>query len=114
MSNASPLRSSLFQNTYFRTILLSGALLQIGVWVRNFAILLFVMDQTNNDPYAVSLISVAQFGPIFLFSIIGGTFADRWRPRKTMIICDLLSALSVGAVLLPSCSAHGRQSFSPP
>lgn len=100
MSNASPPRSSLFQNTYFRTILLSGALLQIGVWVRNFAILLFVMDQTNNDPYAVSLISVAQFGPIFLFSIIGGTFADRWRPRKTMIICDLLSALSVGAVLL--------------
>jgi predicted MFS family arabinose efflux permease len=48
----------------------------------------------------VSLISVAEFAPIFLFSFIGGTYADRWRPRVTMIWCDLLSALSVFAVLL--------------
>lgn len=78
----------------------SGVFLQIGIWVRNFAILLFVMDRTGNNPFAVSLISVAEFAPIFLFSFIGGTFADRWRPRNTMIWSDVLSALSVFIVLL--------------
>ena len=37
---------------------------------------------------------------MFIFSFIGGTFADRWRPKRTMIWCDLLSAVSVFAVLL--------------
>jgi DHA3 family macrolide efflux protein-like MFS transporter len=91
---------SFFGNRFVQSILLSGLFLQIGIWVRNFAILLFVTDQTNNDPFAVSFISVAEFAPIFLFSFIGGTFADRWRPKRTMVWCDILSALSVLAVLL--------------
>ncbi|AIQ58784.1 MFS transporter [Paenibacillus borealis] len=91
---------SLLRNRFLQTILLSSVLLQIGIWVRNFAILLYVADRTSNDPYAISLISVAEFAPIFVFSFIGGTFADRWRPKRTMIWCDSLSAVSVFAVLM--------------
>lgn len=91
---------SIFGNRFLQTILLSNVLLQIGIWVRNFAILLYVAEVTNKDPYAISLISVAEFAPIFVFSFIGGTFADRWRPKRTMIWCDLLSSLSVFVVLL--------------
>ncbi|OAS88318.1 MULTISPECIES: MFS transporter [Metabacillus] len=87
-------------NRFVRAILLSGLFLQLGIWVRNFSVLLFVMEQTNEDPFAVSMISVAEFAPIFIFSIIGGTFADRWKPKKTMVWCDILSAISVFAVLL--------------
>ncbi|MGG1575454.1 MFS transporter [Fictibacillus sp. NRS-1165] len=91
---------ALFQNRFIRTILLSVFFLQIGIWVRNYSILLYVIEKTNENPVAVSLISVAEFAPIFLFSFIGGTFADRWRPKRTMVWCDLLSAISVFAVLL--------------
>jgi DHA3 family macrolide efflux protein-like MFS transporter len=91
---------SLFGNRFLQTVLLSNILLQIGIWVRNFSILLYIADKTNNNPYAISLISVAEFAPIFVFSFIGGTFADRWRPKRTMIWCDLLSAVSVFVVLL--------------
>lgn len=91
---------SIFSNRFLQTILVSSVLLQIGIWVRNFAILLYVAKVTNNDPYAISLISVAEFAPIFVFSFIGGTFADRWKPKRTMIWCDLLSAVSVFVVLL--------------
>lgn len=98
-SNSSGM-TGLFRNKFVQTILLSGLLLQIGIWVRNFAVLLFVMDQTNGDPFAVSMISVAEFAPIFIFSFIGGTFADRWKPKRTMVWCDVLSAVSVFAVLL--------------
>ncbi len=91
---------ALFRNRVIRTILLSVFFLQIGIWVRNYSILLYVIEKTNENPIAVSLISVAEFAPIFLFSFIGGTFADRWRPKRTMVWCDLLSALSIFAVLL--------------
>jgi MFS family permease len=91
---------ALFQNQVIRTILLSVLFLQIGIWVRNYSILLYVIEKTNENPVAVSLISVAEFAPIFLFSFIGGTFADRWRPKRTMVWCDVLSAASVFIVLL--------------
>ncbi|MFC8688895.1 MFS transporter [Brevibacillus porteri] len=92
--------SNVLKNRYVRAILLSAFLLQIGVWVRNMAILLYVMDHTGGDPFAVSMISVAEYAPIFLFSFLAGTFADRWQPRKTMVWCEVLSALSVVGVLL--------------
>ncbi|MFF2885401.1 MFS transporter [Paenibacillus sp. NPDC057967] len=90
----------LLGNTFFQTILLSNVLLQIGIWIRNFAILMYVTDKTSNDPFAVGLMTFVELLPIFVFSFIGGTFADRWKPRLTMIWCDLLSAVSVFAVLI--------------
>ncbi|MEO2222906.1 MFS transporter [Priestia megaterium] len=90
----------MFGNRVFQAIIISGLFLQIGIWVRNFAVLLFIMEKTKGDPFAVSLISVAEFAPIFIFSFIGGTFADRWRPKRTMVWCDILSAISVFAVLV--------------
>ncbi|MBL0388678.1 MFS transporter [Tumebacillus sp. ITR2] len=100
MSSGTSSTASFFRNRFVRAILLSGLFLQLGIWIRNFAVLLYVMEKTNNDPTAVSLISVAEFAPIFLFSFIGGTFADRWRPKRTMVWCDFLSAISVFVVLL--------------
>jgi DHA3 family macrolide efflux protein-like MFS transporter len=99
-TNANVSIGSLLRNRVIQTLLLSTFFLQIGVWVRNYSILLYVVEKTNEDPVAVSLISVAEFAPIFLFSFIGGTFADRWKPKRTMIWCDFLSAISIFVVLL--------------
>ena len=87
-------------NRYLNTILLSTFFLQLGIWVRNIAILLYVVDQTDGNGFAVSMISVAEFLPIFVFSFIGGAFADRWNPKRTMIWCDVLSAASILFVML--------------
>jgi len=91
---------NIFANRIVLAIMSSNFLLQLGIWVRNFAILLYVTEITNNDPVYVSLISVAEFAPIFIFSFIGGTFADRWKPKRTMVWCDLLSSVSIFVVLL--------------
>jgi DHA3 family macrolide efflux protein-like MFS transporter len=99
-TNSEITMGALFRNRVIQTILLSALFLQIGVWVRNYSILMYVIEKTHENPVAVSLISVAEFAPIFLFSFIGGTFADRWKPRKTMIWCDFLSAVSIFVVLL--------------
>ncbi|USB35077.1 MFS transporter [Paenibacillus sp. YPG26] len=89
----------MLRNRYVRVVMLSRILQQLGIWIRNFAILLYVTDLTHNDSRYVSLISVVEYAPILVFSFIGGTFADRWRPKLTMVWCDLLSAISVGLVL---------------
>lgn len=94
------LKSNIFGNRIVTAIMASNFLLQLGIWIRNFAILLYVTEITNNDPIYISLISVAEFAPIFIFSFIGGTFADRWKPKLTMVWCDLLSAVSILIVLL--------------
>ncbi|ODA40429.1 MFS transporter [Desulfosporosinus sp. BG] len=90
----------LIRNRLVKAILGSALFLQTGIWVRNFAVLLYVMERTHGNAFAVSMISVAEFAPIFIFSFIGGTFADRWRPKRTMIVCDVLSAVSVFVVLI--------------
>ncbi|MBN3524004.1 MFS transporter [Paenibacillus apiarius] len=102
---------SLFRNRFVQAIMLAGLFMQVGIWVRNFAVLLFVMEMTNGDAFAVSMVSVAEFAPIFVFSFIGGTFADRWRPKRTMIWCDFLSAMSVFAVMLTILSGSWQAVF---
>jgi MFS family permease len=99
MTKSTPVIMTFLRNRFVQVIVISSILVQVGIWVRNFAVLLFVMDKTNNNPLAVSMISVAEFAPIFIFSFIGGTYADRWRLKKTMVWCDLLSAFSVFMVL---------------
>ncbi|TXK74451.1 MFS transporter [Paenibacillus sp. N3.4] len=100
VAQTAPTMREFFSNRFVQSILLSGVFLQIGIWIRNFAVLMYVTDMTNNNPNAISLISVAEFAPIFIFSFIGGAFADRWRPKLTMVWCDILSAASVFAVML--------------
>lgn len=101
----------LFHNRVVQGILLSAVFLQIGIWVRNFSVLLYVVKMTGGNAFAVSMISVAEFAPIFIFSFIGGTFADRWRPKRTMVWCDLLSAVSVFTVLLTLMFASWKAVF---
>lgn len=92
--------SQVLKNRFVQGILASALFLQVGIWVRNFAVLLYVMEMTKGDAFAISMISVAEFAPIFIFSFIGGTFADRWKPKKTMVWCETLSSISVFAVLI--------------
>ena len=49
------------KNRFVQGILASTLFLQIGIWVRNFAVLLYVMEMTKGDAFAISMISVAEF-----------------------------------------------------
>lgn len=89
---------SLFRNRVIWLLIGNDMLDNMAIWVRNMAILFYVMEQTNGDPIAVSLITVAEYVPIFLFSMIGGTLADRWEPRRTMLLGGVLSAASVAVI----------------
>ena len=89
----------LLQNRVFLLVMASDVLQQVGIWVRNMALLYYVVQQTQGDPVAVSLLTVADYAPIFIFSLVGGVLADRWRPKRTMIWGDILSFLSIVPIL---------------
>ncbi|WP_243525623.1 MFS transporter [Bacillus pseudomycoides] len=92
---------TLFRNRAFMLVMASDVLQQFAIWIRNMALLYFVMERTNNDPVSVSLLSVMEYAPIFVFSFIGGALADRWNPKRTMVAGDMLSMLSIiGIVFL--------------
>lgn len=93
--------ANLFRNRAFLIVTSSDILQSLAIWIRNMAILYFIMEQTNGeDPVAISLITVIEYLPIFVFSIIGGALADRWRPKRTMISGDILSFLSIIIIIL--------------
>ncbi|BFH68484.1 MAG: MFS transporter [Paenibacillus dendritiformis] len=98
--------NQLFRNKAFLIITGSDLLQNLAIWVRNMAILYFIMEQTQGDPVAVSLITVLEYVPIFVFSIIGGALADRWNPKRTMITGDILSALSIVAIIAVLASGY--------
>ncbi|MGV2967973.1 MFS transporter [Paenibacillus sp. FSL L8-0435] len=91
--------NTLFRNKAFLIVTGSDLLQNLAIWIRNMAILYYVMDQTQGSPIAVSLITVLEYAPIFVFSIIGGALADRWNPKRTMILGDILSALSIVMII---------------
>lgn len=91
--------NSLLRNRVFLIVATADLLQQLGIWIRNMALLFYIMEQTNNNPTAVSLLTVFEYLPIFIFSLLGGTFADRWNPKRTVIAGDLLSALSIILIL---------------
>lgn len=89
----------LLKNRVFLIVLTSDLMQQAAIWIRNIALLFFVMEVTGNNPIAVSLLTVAEYLPIFAFSFIGGVLADRWNPKRTMVAGDFLSALSVMVIV---------------
>ncbi|WP_440110627.1 MFS transporter [Paenibacillus sp. QZ-Y1] len=91
--------NTLFRNKAFLIVTGSDLLQNLAIWIRNMAILYYVMGQTQGNPIAVSLITVLEYAPIFVFSIIGGAFADRWHPKRTMILGDILSAMSIVMII---------------
>ncbi|CAH8771065.1 MFS transporter [Paenibacillus dendritiformis] len=112
MSGSVPHSFSLLRQPFVRAVFMSQLFSQCGIWVRNFAVLLYVMDITSGDAWAVSMISVAEYAPIFVFSFLGGVFADRWPPKRTTIWCEWLSAGSVFIVFLMLASGSWEAVFA--
>jgi len=56
----------------------------IGTWMQTVAQAWLVLQMTN-DPFALGLLSVAQFGPVMILGLFGGVIADSLPKRQTLI-----------------------------
>ena len=85
---------NLLKNKVFLTILVTDIIQQMAIWIRNIAIMFFIMDITKNDPVAISSLNFIEYLPMFLLTFIGGIIADRYNPKKLMLLGDSLSFVS--------------------
>src|SRR5437868_2648530 len=73
-----------FRHRNYRLFWLGQLVSLVGTWMQTVAQGWLVL-QLSNDPFALGLLSVAQFGPIMVFGLFGGVVADNMPKRQTLI-----------------------------
>jgi MFS family permease len=73
-----------FRHRNYRLFWLGQLISLIGTWMQTVAQAWLVL-QISNDPFALGLLSVAQFGPVMVLGLFGGVLADHLPKRQTLI-----------------------------
>lgn len=84
--------------TGFRWLLSSTVVNNAGDGVAIAAGPLLVASQTR-DPFLVSMALLAEYLPMLLFGVIGGTAADRVDRRRMVVVVNLLRAVVLGVLV---------------
>ena len=101
LTDITPLRES----PAFRRIWLGSMLSGIGSAMTTFAVMLQVYDLTRS-PAAVGGIGLAQFIPLLLISLPGGTLADRV-DRRRLVLAVTVGQTAISAVLFTLAAVGG-------
>jgi MFS family permease len=100
------LRSQTFKALHYRNfaLLWIGMILSnVGTWVQIIAQSLLVLQLTHNSGLALGLISFAQAAPFLVFSLVGGSTADRVDKRRLLLVTQSLQivyAFTLGALTI--------------
>lgn len=89
----------------FRRFFLAQLVAMVSGWMHTVAQSWLVLQLTDS-PLLLGLIGTLQFGPILLFSIVTGAFADRVSKRRLLVTTQLV--LATLAVALAALVASGR------
>lgn len=77
----------------------SQAVSALGSGMTSYALVLWLFSRSGSA-LRTALLSVCTYAPYVAMSIFAGTLSDRWNKKRTMLVCDLLAALSTVAVFL--------------
>ncbi len=71
----------------------------LGSSMTGYALVLWLYRESGSA-LETALLSVCSYVPYVLMSIFAGALSDRWDKKRTMLICDLLAAVSTVGVLV--------------
>lgn len=71
----------------------------LGSSMTGYALVLWLYRESGSA-LETALLSVCSYAPYVLMSIFAGALSDRWDKKRTMLICDLLAAVSTVGVLV--------------
>ncbi|SEP83700.1 Major Facilitator Superfamily protein [Lachnospiraceae bacterium NE2001] len=75
------------------------SLSQLGSAVTAFALTLWLYDKTGSV-LSTSALRICTYAPYVVMSIFAGSITDRFDKKRTMLICDLIAALTTVAVFV--------------
>ena len=85
---------SIWQNRDFRLVLAGGLVNNIGDWLLTVALPIFVFTESGSGRNAAAVFLVELIVGVFL-GPYGGSLADRWDLRRTIIATNLLQAVTL-------------------
>ena len=85
---------SIWQNRDFRLVLGGGLINNIGDWLFAVALPIFVFTESGSGRNAAAVFLVELIVGVFL-GPYGGSLADRWDLRRTIIATNLLQAVTL-------------------
>ena len=91
-----------FQHRNYRLFFMSSIVSNIGTWVQRVAQDWLVLQLTGSGT-ALGIVTGLQFLPSLLFSLLGGSFADRFDKRKLLALTNAgggIAALTLGTLVL--------------
>ena len=71
----------------------------LGSAMTGYALILWLYRQSGSA-LETALLSICSYAPYVLASIFAGALSDGWSKKRTMLVCDLLAALSTVGVLV--------------
>lgn len=71
----------------------------LGSAMTQFALVVWLY-QKSGSALQTALLSICSYAPYVVMSIFAGALSDRWDKKRTMLICDLLAAVSTLIVWL--------------
>lgn len=80
----------------FRVYWIGGFVSNIGTWLQNVTASVLILQLTGS-PLMVGVLNVANFAPIFAFSMLGGMLSDRFG-RRTVVVCTQVFSLLISAM----------------
>jgi len=81
-----------FQHRNFRLFWVGQLISLVGTWMQTVAQGWLVL-QITNDPFALGLLSVAQFGPVMVLGLFGGVLADQLPKRQTLVATQVVQMI---------------------
>ena len=71
----------------------------LGSGMTSYALVLWLYLRSGSA-LQTALLSICSYAPYVIMSIFAGALSDRWNKKRTMLVCDLIAALSTVAVFV--------------
>lgn len=97
---------SVLRNRDFGLLWWGGLVSMLGNWMLFVALPIYVY-QTTDSTLATSLMFIAGAAPRVLLGTVAGVFVDRLERKRTMVVCNVLLALTLAPLLLVEASGAG-------
>ena len=72
---------------------------QLGSAITAFALTLWLYEKTGSA-LSTAALQICTYVPYIVMSIFAGAISDKFDKKRTMLVCDLLAALSTIAVFV--------------
>jgi MFS family permease len=83
----------------FRLLMSASAVSQVGDWLYNVALTVYVYDRTHSTAW-IGAITLLRLLPYLVLAPVGGAIADRYERRTVLLVSDLLRAVVMTVLAL--------------